>query len=114
LQQPEGAEPAPSWHRIGGDGVEQRRQPGAVQQHEEEVVAGAGLDRASGKQRARIAPRMNQLRDALHRDQRDDDGDPAHASTSWNPAVKPGPSVVKSSRPATPARKARSSTKSTV
>src|SRR5690606_20375971 len=93
LQRGEGGEPAPA--RRGGGVSEQgdRREPAAMQQEEQRVVAGAELRRSARPQPPLVASRERQLGEPGGADpgQRQPENHSARSSRSAKAAVKPGP-----------------------
>src|SRR5690348_12759555 len=108
------SDPAPDRRHVFVGEIIDREQPGEMQEHDQRIMTAADLLCAGAEQAAGIAMGVDQLGNPLERDETDDDERPIHASMSWNPAVKPGPSAVISMRPRAPDWSTRFSTKSTV
>src|SRR6185437_10029630 len=111
----EDGKPRPRDGRVARHGDEERREPARMQQHEQRIMPATLLHGTATQQRLCIAPGVDELGEPQQYHQRQDETRCAHAaSSSWNPAVNPGPSDVTIILPRLPDRSTRSSTKSTV
>ena len=115
LKRGEHAEPGQRHRPIPADKPEPG-EPGGMKRHDQRVVPGARLHRASRKKTPGVARGKCELAEALQRHEGENRGRKGHAALFRDTqlAVKPGPMAVMSARFGVPVRRKRSSTKSTV